>query len=682
MSFVYPNFLWAYFLIAIPIVIHLFNFRRYKTVYFSRVAFLKEVTEDSKSGTKLKHLLILLSRILAILALVTAFAQPFVPVDDSKTTSSATSIYIDNSFSMQAEGSDGNLLNETKNQAIELVKTFDPNEKINLLSADLLSKHQRFYTKSEVIEMIKELDFSSKSTSLDNAMNLQMDLLNGLGEDNNKRLFIFSDFQKKTSDLANWTRPEISTYYYQAVPEQKGNIYIDSVWFESPVHKVNTPQILNFRIYNLTDVDQKDLPINLKINGSNSGPKRVSISANSFVDEQITFTDVSPGLKQGELTVATSQLFFDDSYFFSYEIKEEVKILLITNGSGTNKNIEQLYSLDNYYNATVRSINDVSQEDFEGQELVLFQNVNKIPSGLADLSEGILKAGGSVVLIPGDDIDLESWNNLMLKHNLPTYGLSDSINAAVNYFNSTDPLYSGVFESTPSNYQYPKIYAGYNFNIISENNFITLFGTNEINPYPFMFYAKRLNGRIVAMRSPLNPGFTNFQNHALFAATFLRIAETATFDKPLFLEIGELKNFPINVELDDKNPIHLMNSTYEVDAIPQIVNVNSTRSISFNHLEDIIKNAGVYELTDSKNFNENIAINYNRNESLIEPFTSEEIENMFKEIGWEKAKELTLNDSGSIEIKTYKAKEYWRILLILALVFIAIEIALLKFWKS
>ena len=74
MNFVYPNFLWALFLLLIPIIIHIFSFRRYKTIYFSRVEFLKEIKEDSRTGARLKHLLILASRLFFIAALVFAFA--------------------------------------------------------------------------------------------------------------------------------------------------------------------------------------------------------------------------------------------------------------------------------------------------------------------------------------------------------------------------------------------------------------------------------------------------------------------------------------------------------------------------------------------------------------------------------------------------------------------------------
>ena len=79
MKFAYPEFLYALFAIAIPIIIHLFNFRKFKKIYFSNVEFLKEVQQETQAKSKLKHLLILLSRILAIVFLVFAFAQPFIP---------------------------------------------------------------------------------------------------------------------------------------------------------------------------------------------------------------------------------------------------------------------------------------------------------------------------------------------------------------------------------------------------------------------------------------------------------------------------------------------------------------------------------------------------------------------------------------------------------------------------
>ena len=83
MNFVYPAFLYALSLIAIPIIIHLFNFRRYRTVYFTNVKFLKEIKEETAVQSRLKHWLVLISRILAIIFLVLAFAQPIIPLKES-----------------------------------------------------------------------------------------------------------------------------------------------------------------------------------------------------------------------------------------------------------------------------------------------------------------------------------------------------------------------------------------------------------------------------------------------------------------------------------------------------------------------------------------------------------------------------------------------------------------------
>ncbi len=98
MNFVYPEFLWALFALAIPVIIHLFNFRRYKTLYFSSLKFIKHVDQQTRSTQKVKHLLVLALRILALAALIFAFAQPYIPVESSAGSGGkpVLAIYIDN----------------------------------------------------------------------------------------------------------------------------------------------------------------------------------------------------------------------------------------------------------------------------------------------------------------------------------------------------------------------------------------------------------------------------------------------------------------------------------------------------------------------------------------------------------------------------------------------------------
>ena len=97
MQFLYPTFLFALAALAIPIIIHLFHFRRFKKVYFTNVRFLREVKEETSARRKLRNLLVLLMRCLALAFLVFAFAQPFIPREtDVKKGEKAISVFVDN----------------------------------------------------------------------------------------------------------------------------------------------------------------------------------------------------------------------------------------------------------------------------------------------------------------------------------------------------------------------------------------------------------------------------------------------------------------------------------------------------------------------------------------------------------------------------------------------------------
>jgi uncharacterized membrane protein len=135
MQFLFPNFLWALGLLAIPVIIHLFYFRRYKEVYFTNVKFLKELVEETASRNKLKNLLILLSRLLALAALIFAFAQPFLNNENQKDLgSSAVSIYVDNSWSMNAKSTEISLFQLAKKKAFEIINAYTDADKFQIIS--------------------------------------------------------------------------------------------------------------------------------------------------------------------------------------------------------------------------------------------------------------------------------------------------------------------------------------------------------------------------------------------------------------------------------------------------------------------------------------------------------------------------------------------------------------------
>lgn len=117
MSFLYPYFLLLGLAIVIPIVVHLFNFHRFKQVLFTNVSMLKNIAIANKKHNKLLQRLLLLSRCLAIIFLALLFAQPYIKNNDSQLKgedSNAVVIILDNSFSMQNLSKKGSALQTAK----------------------------------------------------------------------------------------------------------------------------------------------------------------------------------------------------------------------------------------------------------------------------------------------------------------------------------------------------------------------------------------------------------------------------------------------------------------------------------------------------------------------------------------------------------------------------------------
>ena len=198
MQFVYPVFLFGLIAISIPVIIHLFNFRRFRKVVFTNIRFLKEIKQQSQKHRNIKHLIVLLTRILAISSLVFAFAQPYIPLQNSKKTvgQKNVSIFIDNSFSMNAVYEKGSLFETAKNKAREIVSAFAESDRFQLLTNQFGGSFDRFYTKEEFLQKLDETEIESGSKTLENVLSKQTNFLLNNSNGNNYS-YIISDFQNR-----------------------------------------------------------------------------------------------------------------------------------------------------------------------------------------------------------------------------------------------------------------------------------------------------------------------------------------------------------------------------------------------------------------------------------------------------------------------------------------------------
>src|SRR5258706_15272277 len=161
MQFLYPAFLWALTALSIPIILHLFYFRRYKKIYFSSLRFLREVKEETSARNRLRNLLILLARLLAMAFIILAFAQPYVPINSLQQEGIRNvSLFIDNSFSMQSFGQDLSLFDRSRQKAKEIIMGYGQEDHFQILGHELSPSQNLWISRDEALLRLEEMEFT------------------------------------------------------------------------------------------------------------------------------------------------------------------------------------------------------------------------------------------------------------------------------------------------------------------------------------------------------------------------------------------------------------------------------------------------------------------------------------------------------------------------------------------
>lgn len=684
MKFLYPEFLWAFAILIIPIIIHLFNFKRYKTLYFSSLTFVKHVDQQTKSTQKLKHLLVLFSRLLAFIFLVLAFAQPYFSnnSDNAKSKNGIIAFYIDNSFSMQAIGANGELLSEARENAREIIKKAPLSTRFLIGTNVKSGSEERILSKIEAFEKLDQIELSPLTRSVDEIIKWQNERLSEsdiIEEGTSTQHIILSDFQANSS-FSNDSKqidlnPNSTFFPVKLIPESNDNIFIDSIWFTAPIHKLGAKNELNIQLKNPTETDLKNVELKITI-GEYRNTIFVDLPKKEATTTQIGYTDKSTGIKTGEIRLFDNHVQFDDTYYLTYEVRQNVNILLL-DGEDAVDNIETVLNLDEFYITSRKKITSITREDFTQKDLVIINGVNSISKGAINYITTFASTGGTVSLFPGKEPNQADWNELLLSLNLPTIARTVTSGNKIKTLNYDDPFFSGIFETKNTNLNLPSVTKVYQAvknsktlgqNLIELQNGLPLLAFNEQSGKSFMFY------------SSLHSDFGSFTKDALFTAVVLRTGELSQRNQPEYMVIGETSKYPIYAKTDGETPVHIIGNG--IDFIPQMAITAGVKYISLSNTSSLQEvYAGNYSIKTDKTIG-GISLNYDRKESLLSSYNEEQIINQLNKLG---IQNVTFNEiSGSTSaalISIDKPFSYWKLCIILTFIFVLLEMIFVRFLK-
>ena len=667
MLFAFPTFLFALFALAIPILIHLFQLRRYKKIVFSDIRFLKQITEQNQKQRNIKEWIILAARCLALACLVFAFAKPFIPLNNRtiNKSSKVVSVFIDNSFSMSQQNKEGQLLEVAKHKARDIVSYYGDNDLFQILTNDFEGKHQRLIEKKDFLLYLDEVKISNQTKQFDKIIARQKQAFE-TEANSNKIVYIISDLQQNQFQKLAAIDTSLQVNFIQIKPNVSNNISIDSAWIEQPLILPNTNTFLLVKISNYGNTEITDVPLVFKIDNVQKGIANISCKANSSAEVQLQFSLNDAQYHQAELSLLDNPVVFDDKLYLTLKAYSNQNIIAIN----ANKYIQNVYGIDENYKLQSFNSNTIDYSSFNNASCIVLNEVADVSSGLQTELQKYINNGGVALIIPSASAnDLPKTNTFLQQLNAPKLIAVSDQNLNVSRINVFDDVFKNVFSKIPEIANWPNLSKNYAMQLNSGIKGYHIATLN--NDAPFIFKSRYGKGFVYLLSTPLQNDWCNFTTHALFVPFMLRLPLVNKQSGSLYYNMDK----PVNYAFDKNTNSKVVYLKDKKDEIAFDVNNNESKSTA--NISGI-KQAGSYQVFEKNKTDllATISFNLNRNESNLKIIADDSLSNTNASII--QTADL-LKHQKEIELN-YHGTQLWRWFLLAALAFILVEVLLLK-WK-
>lgn len=641
MQFKNPDLLYALFLLLIPIIVHLFQLRKFQKVAFTNVAFLKEATMQTRKSSQIKKWLILLIRMLILAALVFAFAQPFTSKSNSFKTEKETVIYLDNSFSMQAKGSKGELL---KRAVQDIITNVPENEILTIFTNDAVFKNNAI--KAIKNDLLK-IDYSSNQLTPESALLKSKTLFNNKSN-TLKNIILISDYQEFTNKLENNKDTLLNLSLVKLKPVNTNNISLDSLY----ISDVN-PTAIEVKV----SLKNSGNPVeNLPVSLFNNDTLIAKMSVDIKQKAEAIFTLPLNQTINGKVTINDSNLIFDNTLFFN--LNKPTKINVLSINESDDAFLKRIYANAEFsYNAS--PINQLNYNIIDAQNLIILNELNTIPVALNAALKAFTKQGGVIAVIPSKNIDKSSYNQFLdyYRCSFNDFVASKKNITTINYAN---PLYNnGVFEKQVKNFQYPKVNSFYNLDAKNASMVLAMEDGK-------VFLGASKNAFIFT--APLNDENSSFKNSPLIVPTFYNIAKQSFKIPELYFTIGKENTFDVATKMQQDAVLSLEKEGNSMIPKQQYFNTKVVVNTS-----DTPASAGTYAVVNKNETIQHVSYNFSRTESNL----------VYQDLS--SLKHATVSDSISEIFDTIKSETkvnaLWKWFVIFALALLIIEMCILKFFK-
>jgi hypothetical protein len=642
MQFKNPEILYFLFALIVPILVHLFQLRRFKKEDFTNVRLLKALSIQTRKSSKIKKWLLLATRLLLLTCVIIAFAQPFFESKDSKNANNELYIILDNSFSMQAKGNKGELLKRAVQELLE-----ETPENVNF---SLLTNTENYWSTDikSVRSALQNLKYSATPFQLDNIMAKLKAHKSAFKKD----IVIITD--GNGIDKKQLKNIDATNVPYFIIPKavQKNNVSIDSVSIQKTMEQFYEISI------QLSGYGDKFDPIPISLYNNNTLIAKTTVTLDT-PKKSINFT-IPKQAFHGYVSIVDNGLPYDNTLYFS--ISKAKKTNVISIGEATKNNfLSRIYTPEEF-NFNSYTLSALDYNKLEEQDAIVLNELDEIPQALTTTLKSFVEKGGNLIVIPSALCSVSNLNSFVSNFGNIKFNNLENTEKQITKINFNHPIYSSVFEKKVVNFQYPKTKKSFSLStsypavLSHEDGSIFLTSTN--NPI----------GKAAVFAAPISVENSNFQQSPLIVPTFYKMAMFNHNNGINALIIGNNNPHITEVSLNKEAILTVKNSEEQFIPIQQIL--NNKVKMTFG---DYPEQAGNFALYNKKEWIENISFNYVRTESDLAT-ANENMLSQYKTVESIKSLYNTL--------QTDRAdNQIWKWFVIFALLFIVTEMAIIRFVK-
>lgn len=416
MNFVNPLFLIGALAVSIPILLHLIRREHARKIEFPSLMFLRRISRKTIRYQKIRHLLLLLLRILALLLVVLAFMRPYREKAQAAAAvgniRSAHIIVVDNSLSMSYQDRWARAIRA----AADLVRKANPGDRFAVLEFTdrTLARTQLTDDPSEALDQIKAMEPTDEATRYGQALRAaeKFALDAGTGK---RVIYLISDFQKngwQAEDQDFRLGPGIELKHVDVGSDDFSNLTIRDV------HVIEAGQGtasagIKASVANFGSLDRRDVRVSLSMDGRSIGQQSIDVPKGASQAVEFQLPNLASGVRTVVLEVADSYLARDNRFFLTVEARGKTPVTVVEDGVSAGRRARS-YFLSKALNVEAHSPYRMTPATAANLSLagglVIWNDVAAGTGAAQQKLQDFVRDGGGLAIVLGSSTRAEDFN--------------------------------------------------------------------------------------------------------------------------------------------------------------------------------------------------------------------------------------------------------------------------------